>query len=169
MMGLGQPFWTELQQESVTTRRLLERLPGSALSWKPHEKSMSMGHLAVHIARLLQWLNSILHQDDFDLDADSSDFGMPDPDNVAGILELFDQALAKAVEALKMLPDERLSDLWRMRKSEQILIEMPRSSVIRTLLSHVIHHRGQLSVYLRLQNVPLPPIYGPTADESPAP
>ena len=164
-MSLNEPFWMELQHESATTRRLLERLPGSALSWKPHEKSMSMGHLAIHIARLLQWLNSILHQDDFDIDADSSDFKIPDPDSVSGILNLFDQALATAVEALKKQPDERLLALWRMRKGEQIIIEMPRTSVIRSLLSHVIHHRGQLSVYLRLQNVPLPFIYGPTADE----
>jgi uncharacterized damage-inducible protein DinB len=164
MMSLNQPFWMELQDESATTRRLLERLPGSALSWKPHEKSMSMGHLAVHIARLLQWLNSILHQDDFDVD--STDFKMPEPDSVAGILELFDQALATAVEALKKQPDDRLLALWRLRKGEQVIFEMPRTSVIRSLLNHVIHHRGQLSVYLRLQNVPLPPIYGPTADEA---
>lgn len=164
-MGLSQPFWMELKDESTTTRRLLERLPENALLWKPHEKSMSMGHLAVHIAQLIQWLNSILNQDEFDLD--SPDFKMPDPDSVAGILELFDQALATTVEALKKQPDERLLAPWRMRKGEQIILEMPRTSVIRTLLSHVIHHRGQLSVYLRLQNVPLPPIYGPTADETP--
>jgi uncharacterized damage-inducible protein DinB len=156
----------ELQQESATTRRLLERLPGSALSWKPHERSMSMGHLAVHIGRLLQLLNSILNQDDFDVA--STDFQMPEPDSVAGILELFDQALATAVEALKKQPDERLLALWRFRNGEHVIFEMPRTSVIRSMvLNHTIHHRGQLSVYLRLQNVSLPPIYGPTADETP--
>lgn len=164
-MSLSQPFWMELQQESATTRRLLERVPGSALSWKPHEKSMSMGHLAVHIAGLLQWLKSILHQDDYDLA--STDLKMQEPDSVAGILELFDQALATAIEALKEQPDERLLALWRLKMGEQVILEMPRTSAIRSLLSHVIHHRGQLSVYLRLQNVPLPPIYGPTADETP--
>ena len=165
-MSLGQPFLMELQQESATTRRLLERLPESALSWKPHEKSMSMGHLAVHIARLLQLLNSILHQDDYDVA--SQDFKMPEPDNRAGVLELFDQALTTAVEALKSQPDERLLALWRLRNGEQVIFEMPRTSVIRSMiLNHMTHHRGQLSVYLRLQNVPLPPIYGPTADETP--
>jgi uncharacterized damage-inducible protein DinB len=166
-MSLSQPFLMELQQESATTRRLLERLPESALSWKPHEKSMSMGHLAVHIARLLQLLNSILHQDEYDVA--SSGFGMPEPDSRAGILELFDQALAAAVEALKKQPDERLLALWRLRNGEQLIFEVPRTSVIRTMiLNHTIHHRGQLSVYLRLQNVPLPPIFGPTADETPS-
>jgi uncharacterized damage-inducible protein DinB len=164
MMISSQPFWKELQDESVTTRRLLERLPGNALSWKPHEKSMSMGHLAVHLAALLKWLNSIVHQDDYDVT--STDLKINDPDNVGGILELFDQSLAIAVEALKKQPDEKLQDLWRLRNGKQLIFEIPRALVIRSVLNHLIHHRGQLSVYLRLQNVPLPPIYGPTADET---
>ncbi len=165
-MNLGQPLLMELQQESAVTRRLLERLPEGALSWKPHEKSMSMGHLAVHIARLLQLLNFVLHQEDYDVA--SSDLRTPDPDSRAGILELFDQALAKALEGLKKQPDEKLSALWRLRNGKQIIVEMPRTSAIRSMIvNHIIHHRGQLSVYLRLQNIPLPPIYGPTADETP--
>ena len=163
-MSLSQPFWMELQQESATTRRLLERLPGSALSWKPHEKSMTMGHLAIHLVQLVKWLNSILLRDEFDVA--TNDLKMPEPDNVAGILELFDQALAATGETLKQQPDDRLLALWRMKMGEQVLFEMPRTSAIRTaILNHMIHHRGQLSVYLRLQDVPLPPIYGPTADE----
>ena len=127
---------------------------------------MSMGHLAVHLARLLQLLNSVLLQEDYDVA--SSDPKMPEPDSRAGILELFDQALAAAVEALKKQPDERLLALWRLRYGKQVIFEMPRTSVIRTMiLNHTIHHRGQLSVFLRLQNVPLPPVYGPTADETP--
>jgi uncharacterized damage-inducible protein DinB len=166
MMSLYEPLLTELQQESATTRRLLERLPEGAFSWKPHEKSMSMGHLAVHIARLLQLLNSVLNQDDYDIA--SSGFGMMEPDSRAGILDLFDRALDAAGETLKKQPDERLLALWRMRNGEQVIFQMPRTSVIRTMiLNHITHHRGQLSVYLRLQNVPLPPIYGPTADETP--
>jgi len=165
-MSLSQPFWMELQQESAATRKMLERLPEDALAWKPHEKSMSMGHLAVHIARLLQLLEIIVHQDDFDVA--SGQFSAPEPDSVAGILQLFDGALATAVQALKDLPDEKLTALWRLEMGEQIIAEMPRASFIRSMvLSHVIHHRGQLSVYLRLQNVPLPPVYGPTADETP--
>jgi uncharacterized damage-inducible protein DinB len=164
-MSLSQPFLMELQGEAATTRKLLERLPGSALSWKPHEKSMSMGHLAVHLCVLLRWLNSIVHQDDYDVT--STDLAIQDPDSVAGILELFDQSLAIAVEALKKLPDERFLNPWRLRNGKQLIFEMPRASVIRSVLSHLIHHRGQLSVYARLQNVPLPPIYGPTADEAP--
>jgi uncharacterized damage-inducible protein DinB len=165
MMSLSEPFWMELEHESATTRKLLERLPGGALAWKPHEKSMSMGHLAFHIATLLRWANSILVQDDFDVA--STDLKVPEPDSVPGILELFDQALATAVITLKKQPDERLLALWRLRMDEQVILEMPRISAVRTLiLNHLIHHRGQLSVYLRLQNVPLPSIYGPTADEA---
>ena len=164
-MSLSQPFWMELEQESATTRKLLERLPGSMLSWKPHERSMSMGHLALHIVSLLRWLDSILHRDDFDVA--SPDFKMPEADSVAGVLELYDQALVAAVEALKKQPDEKLLVMWRMRVGEKVIVEMPRTSAIRSLLNHLVHHRGQLSVYLRLQNVPLPPIYGPTADEAP--
>ncbi len=163
-MSLSQPFWMELQQESATTRRLLERLPESALSWKPHEKSMSMGHLAFHVVTLVRWLNYILLQDDFDVA--SPDLRTPEPDSVAGILEAFDKALDTAVETLKKQPDERLLAMWRLRNGEHVIFEMPRTSAVRTgVLNHIVHHRGQLSVYLRLQNVPLPPIYGPTADE----
>jgi uncharacterized damage-inducible protein DinB len=164
MMSLSEPFWVELQDESATTRKLLERLPGSGLSWKPHEKSMSLGHLALHLAGLLQMLNSVLHQDDFDVA--SADLKMPEADSVAGILELFDQALATVIVALKKQPDERMLALWRLRIGEKVIAEVPRTSAIRSMLNHMVHHRGQLSVYLRLQNVPLPPIYGPTADEA---
>jgi uncharacterized damage-inducible protein DinB len=161
----SQPFWMELQQESAITRKLLERLPEIALLWKPHEKSMSMVHLAVHLAALTRWFDFIVRQDDYDVS--SNNLKMRDPDSVAAILELFDQSLTIAVEALKKQPDERLLDLWRLRNNEQLIFEMPRGLVIRTVLKHLIHHRGQLSVYLRLQGVPLPPIYGPTADEAP--
>ena len=165
-MNLSQPFWMELQQESAATRKMLERLPESALSWKPHEKSMPMGHLAVHIARLLQLLEIIVNRDDFDVASQA--FGVPEPDTVAGILELFDQALAAAVRALKDLPDDRLAVQWRMNVGGRLIAEMPRASAIRSVvLNHAIHHRGQLSVYLRLRNVPLPAVYGPTADEMP--
>jgi uncharacterized damage-inducible protein DinB len=161
----NQPFWMELQQESATTRKLLERLPENALSWKPHEKSMPMGRLAVHLAALTRWFYFIVHQDDYDVT--STDLRMQDPDGVAGILELFDQSLTIAVEALKKQPDERLLDLWCLRNGEQLIVEMPRGLFIHAVLKHLIHHRGQLSVYLRLKDVPLPPIYGPTADEVP--
>jgi uncharacterized damage-inducible protein DinB len=163
-MSLSQPILTELKQEAATTRKLFERLPESALSWRPHEKSMTMGHLAYHIATLVRWLNFILLRDDYD--AASNELNSPEPDSVASLLEMFDQALAAASESLKQLPDEKLAVQWRFRFGEQVIMEMPRASAIRTaILNHLIHHRGQLSVYLRLQNIPLPFIYGPTADE----
>jgi uncharacterized damage-inducible protein DinB len=163
-MSLSQPILMELQQESATTRKLFERLPQNSLLWKPHEKSMTMGHLAFHIATLIRWLNIILHRDEFD--AASNELNLPEPDSVAGLLEMLDQALATASKSLKEIPDEKLAALWRFKFGEQTIAEMPRASAVRTvILNHLIHHRGQLSVYLRLQNVPLPFIYGPTADE----
>ena len=163
-MSLSQPLSMELQQESATTRRLFERLPESSLLWQPHIKSMSMGRLAAHIVQLIQLLNAVLLQDDYDV---ASTEKTAEPENVAAILRLFDQSLAAAAENLKKQSDERLSATWRFRMGEQVIFELPRTLAIRSvILNHLIHHRGQLSVYLRLQNVPLPSIYGPTADET---
>jgi uncharacterized damage-inducible protein DinB len=165
-MSTSQSFCKELQDESAKTRKMIERIPEAALLWKPHEKSMTMGQLAVHLGRLLQLLHSILTRGDFDVA--SADFQASDPDSVTGILELFDQALATAVETLKKQPEERFFGLWCLRNGNQVIFEMSRASAIRSMiLNHMIHHRGQLSVCLRLQNVPLPPVYGPTADEVP--
>ena len=165
-MNISEPIIAELRHEAATTRRLLERVPQDSLEWQPHEKSMTMGRLAAHIAGLPRLLVAALTLDEYDtndLRAQS-----PPADNVARILEAYDKNVAEALESLKTLSEERLLNPWRYRNGEQVLFEMPRLAVIRfVVLNHIVHHRGQLSVYLRLRDVPLPSVYGPTADESP--
>ena len=164
-MNLTELILGELQYEAATTRKMLERVPQASFTWKPHEKSMTLGQLTGHVANLFgTWLTATLSQDEFDL-ADSHPL---QAENVSEILEHFDQNIASAFELLKTQSDERLLATWRLKRGGQVLFEMPRWAVFRSMvLNHIIHHRGQLSVYLRLQNVPLPPVYGPTADERP--
>ncbi len=165
-MSLIEPIIAELQHEAATTRKLLERVPEEAFSWQPHEKSMTLGRLAGHIAELYTFAAPILNQDE--LDFATGNYEPFSPADAAELLEKFDKNVADAIEILKTQTDDRLLAAWRMRSGEQVFFERPRITVIRSfMLNHIVHHRGQLSVYLRLQNVPLPPMYGPTADESP--
>jgi uncharacterized damage-inducible protein DinB len=156
----------EIQQEAVTTRRLLERVPQASFSWQPHEKSMTLGRLATHLATIpARWLGLVFTQDELDL---AAPFTPPNLDDVNGILELFDTNLARALELVKAQSDEQMLAPWRLRMGAKVVAEMPRYAFVRGLgLNHIVHHRGQLAVYLRLLNVPLPSIYGPTADEAP--
>jgi uncharacterized damage-inducible protein DinB len=164
-MNLTEMILAEIQQEAATTRKMLERVPQDSFAWKPHEKSMELGRLAAHVANLFgTWMQASLSQDEFNL----NDSHPSKEENVAGILEAFDRNVAKTIGVLKTLSDERMFTTWRLKRGEQVLFELPRWAVIRSsVINHIIHHRGQLSVYLRLQNVPLPPVYGPTADELP--
>jgi len=163
-MNLIDPVLAELAHESATTRRLLDRVPERHLAWKPHEKSMTLGRLATHIAEIPGWVGSIVEKDEFDIGAGG--YVPPTIDRVPEIVAMFDRSVAAATETLKRQSNDRLLAKWQLKKKGQLVVEMPRMGMIRTLLmNHLIHHRGQLSVYLRLQNVPLPSIYGPTADE----
>ncbi|MDT5060156.1 MAG: hypothetical protein QOH63_615 [Acidobacteriota bacterium] len=162
-MKLIEPMIAELQHEATSTRKMLERVPQESLSWQPHEKSMTLGRLASHIAMLPGLFIAKLNQDELD----RSELKPPPADSVAAILETFDQNIAGSFEVLKTQSEERLLASWRYRDGEKIIFEMPRVAVFRLIaLNHLIHHRGQLSVYLRLLNVPLPSVYGPTADET---
>jgi uncharacterized damage-inducible protein DinB len=162
-MNLIDAIVMELSQEAATTRRLLERIPAQHLTWKPHEKSMTMGRLATHIAEISDWVSTILDKDGFEIGA--SNYTPQTAGTVAEVLSMFDKNVPMAEAAIRRQTLDRLSATWRLTKQGQVLLEMPRMGMIRTLLlNHFIHHRGQLSVYLRLKDVPLPSIYGPTAD-----
>jgi uncharacterized damage-inducible protein DinB len=163
-MNLIEPMIAELQHEAATTRRLLERVPQEQLAWQPHAKSMTLGRLAAHIANLPGMIIGALSGDE--LDAGDLKSQSPPEDNVPSIVAAFDEKIARVLELLKTQSDERLLTPWRYVNGEQVIFEMPRLAVIRLVgINHIIHHRGQLSVYLRLLDVPLPSVYGPTADE----
>jgi uncharacterized damage-inducible protein DinB len=153
----------EFDHEMGTTRRLLERMPDAQLEWKPHEKSMTLGGLATHLANLPNWGTTILTDASYDLAA-----GPPNltaSASRAEVLANFDRATAQTRAALDK-SDAELTAQWKLKRGDQEMFSMPRSAAFRTfVLYHIIHHRGQLSVYLRLNGVPVPAIYGPSADE----
>ena len=165
-MSLVDPIIAEFKHEAATTRKMLERVPQDAFAWQPHEKSMTLGRLSSHIVEMYSFTGPILTQDE--LDFATGKYEPFAPAGVAELLEVFDKNVADLIEMLRTQTDDRMLGSWRLRSGDQVFFEMPRVAVIRSfMLSHIIHHRGQLSVYLRLQNVPLPPVYGPTADEAP--
>lgn len=164
-MSICEPLAAEFEQEAKTTRRLLERVPEASLGWKPHEKSMSLGQLAGHVAQLPALTVVALTQDEFDFA--TAGWKPFSPQSTAELVEQFDANVKAAAETLKSTADERMGEKWKLRSGDHVLFEMPRALVVRFVgLNHVIHHRGQLSVYLRLLDVPLPSIYGPSADEA---
>lgn len=151
----------EFDTEMATTRRLLERVPDDKAAWKPHEKSFSLGHLAQLVSWMPGWIAQALHHSELDL-AKGAGYGEA---TRAQLLEAFDEGVAASRRALKEVTGSGLDLSWSLKRGEQVLWSAPRRAVVRAHLNHLIHHRGQLSVYLRLVDVPLPSIYGPTADE----
>ena len=153
----------EFDHEMTMTRRLLERVPDEQLAWKPHAKSMSVGGLATHLSNLPWWGLVTLNDPEFDLSAfpNQAEAGSRDQ-----ILEAFDRNVRATRAALTVKSDAELMVPWSLKRAGQTIFSMPKASVWRSfVLSHVIHHRGQLSVYLRLLDVPVPSIYGPSADD----
>ena len=159
-MDLIEAFRTELRVEAAATRRMLERVPPESLAWKPHQRSRTLGQVAAHVADIPGLFIAPLLQDDFDRHGVPAATG-----GVAELVSTFDRNVASAQETLAALSADRLLAPWRYRHGERVVFELPRYVVLRsTALNHLIHHRGQLSVYLRLLDVPLPAVYGPTAD-----
>lgn len=151
----------EFDQEMATTRRLLERVPGDQGQWKPHEKSFPLGHLAQLVALMPGWITQTLLKPDIDL-ASGSGYSY---EETATLLALFDRNVQEAREALSSVTGAELDASWSLKRGGEVLMTFPRRVVVRQHLSHLVHHRGQLTVYLRLLDVPIPSIYGPTADE----
>jgi len=151
----------EFDQEMATTRRLLERVPEEKGPWKPHEKSFALGHLAQLVAWMPGWIRTTLRESEINL-ASSGGYSFEATDT---LLQAFDQNVQDARDALASVTGDALDASWSLKRGEQVLFTAPRGLVIRQHLNHLIHHRGQLTVYLRLIDVPIPSIYGPTADE----
>ena len=160
------PLLNEFREEVAITRRILERVPVDKLTWKPHAKSMTLGQLAWHVATIPGGIARIARQDSFDVLSGS--FVPPQPASLQEILAAYEQAVPDAEKFLSELTDDRAQTSWRLMKGDWELFQQPRINVVRTImLNHWYHHRGQLSVYLRLLDVALPVIYGRSADEDP--
>ena len=165
-MSIADTLLPEFDREMGVTRRLLERMPDAAFDWKPHPKSMTLGRLAEHLAELPQWVGATISRDDIDLDASRPADYVP-PATRAAVLALFDLNVSAARAALANRTDPELLAPWTLLKGGQPMFTMPKASVLRSFVfNYIVHHRGQLSVYLRMHDVPLPSIYGPSADEA---
>jgi uncharacterized damage-inducible protein DinB len=164
LMLLKDLLLAEFDHEMGTTRRLLERLPDDRLGWRPHQKSMPLGDLATHLVNLPTWGRAILKDPSFDL----ASLPAPEPAMTTRttILDTFDETV-RHTRSLMDQSDTEYAAPWSLLRSGQQVFSMPRVAAFRTfVISHTIHHRGQLSVYLRINGIPLPPIYGPSADEA---
>jgi uncharacterized damage-inducible protein DinB len=166
MASIGEPLVNELREEAATTKRVLERVPGDKLSWRPHAKSMTLGQLALHVATIPGNLARMAQLDEFD--ASQANFEPPAPRDLAEIHAALEQSLKDAENCIGNMSEESAMGHWRLTMKEKTMLTMPRRAVLRSLmLNHWYHHRGQLSVYLRLLDVPVPVIYGRSADENP--
>jgi uncharacterized damage-inducible protein DinB len=154
----------ELEQEAQTTRRVLERVPGDRLAWKPHDRSMSLGQLALHIASMPGAIAEITQISPFPV----PEFEQPSAKSATELVPTLEQSVVKARSILQKLDDADLGKIWRVMDGDRQVMALPVGAALRTLmLNHWYHHRGQLSVYLRQVGVPVPSIYGPSADENP--
>lgn len=162
-MAFTDALLPEFDHEMATTRKLLERLPDARLGWKPHDRSMSLGRLATHLAEIPQWSKHIICEDGIDL---KGNYQPHEEQSAAAILALFDAAVAESRRAIASRSDAELMAPWTFKAYGKTMFTMPRVAVMRSMLfNHMVHHRGQLSVYLRLNDVPVPAMYGPSADE----
>ena len=165
-MSLVDTILAEFDNEMALTRRVLERAPGSAFTWRPHDKSWTLGELCTHLTNLLHWGNQILTRDGYDIVTDATPKS-PALDSPASVLAAFDGRVSEVRARFTGMIDAELSTPWVLTRNGTVLMSTPRIAAFKQFtLNHLVHHRGQLSVYLRLQNVPLPPLYGPTADEA---
>lgn len=160
-MHINELLLAQLEREVASTRKTVERVPEGKNDWKPHPKSMELGYLASLVAGMFGWIAMMVETEFLDLGSG----GGPTATTNADRLALFDQSVAKAKQALSGTTDEHLLKPWQLRVHGQVVDEKPRHVMIADTISHLAHHRGQLTVYLRLNDQPVPSIYGPTADE----
>lgn len=161
-MTIAENLLAQLEREIAPTRKMLERVPDGMPDWKPHPKSMPLGYLSLLVATMFGWIATMVDSDDLDL----ASGGKQEPaSTVPERLALFDKSVADARRALSGTTDDHLLKPWKLLVGGNVVDEKPRHIMITDTFSHIAHHRGQLTVYLRLNDRPLPSIYGPTADE----
>jgi uncharacterized damage-inducible protein DinB len=160
-MTIAEKLLPEFDLEMATTRRLLERVPSDKGEWKPHPKSFSLGHLAQLVATMPGWLTRMVRNPEIDLGKGPG----YSYESTETLLEKFDANVREAREAIASAKDSTFDEPWSLKMHSQVLFTQPRGDAVRGTINHLIHHRGQLTVYLRMVDVPIPSIYGPTADE----
>lgn len=167
-MSIAASILPEFEMEMANTRKTLERIPSDKFDYKPHGKSMTMIGLATHITNMIGWGTTTLTQDEFDVQPPGAPPYKEEPaSSVANLLEKFDQGIVACRAALVATSDEAMMKPWSLLSGGQAIFTQPRGGVFRgMILNHLIHHRAQLSVYLRMNDVPVPALYGPSADES---
>jgi len=161
----GAMLLPEFDVEAAQTRKTLERVPAEHFAWRPHAKSYTLGELATHLAEVVHWLPVSLDRELLDLDQDAPERLVPT--SAAELVDYFDRGVVAARKALEGASEELLQESWSLKVGGQVVLTMPKAAVVRSfVLSHGIHHRAQLGVYLRLLDVPVPAVYGPSADEA---
>ena len=168
-MAISEVLLPEFDQEMASARRTLERVPGDKFDWRPHEKSGTMLWLAGHLANIPTWATMTIGQDEMDLSPGGESPPTPEPPaNVEALLATFDKNVTAARAAIAGVSDEELMKTWTLLQNGKAMLTMPKVAVLRTfVMNHLIHHRAQLGMYLRLNDLPVPSIYGPSADENP--
>lgn len=161
-MSIGDTFAKDLEHESKSARQMLERISSDAFGWKPHEKSMSMEQLAGLVAGVFGWFELMVDHPELDFAKAEQP---PKVNSPKDLVALLDANLAKSISTLRNAKDETFSENWKLRHGDQIFMEITKGEVCRQTFGHLAHHRGQLSVYMRLKDIPVPSIYGPTADD----
>lgn len=159
-------FSAQLEREAAISRRALERAPEGRPDWKPHEKSMPLGYLSTLVATMPSWIDMAITQDELDLNPPGgSGYKPPATATTRELLQAHDESVAKGRDALRNTTDAHLMTPWRLLVAGRVVMESPRHVVIADTFMHLAHHRGQLTVYLRLNGAPVPSIYGPSADD----
>jgi len=167
-MTMGSVMAAEFEHEAANTRKLLGRVPWERADWRPHPKSMAMGRLAMHVAGLAGWAAGVVGADGLDLASPAAAAMVPPPTtSTEELLAFFDRNVATSRAAIAGASDESLGQTWTLRHGDRVLLSLPRAAALRGMvMNHGIHHRAQLGVYLRLNDVPIPGMYGPSADEA---
>ena len=166
-MVIAERFLDDFEDEMERLRQVLERAPADHFAWRPHPRSRSLGELALHLARIPGWAGSMLERDAYDLAHEGAPQGRTPPPERADVLALLERNCARARVAIAGASDAELSAPWRLERGGEVVRTLPRVRALRTyLIDHVIHHRGQLGVYLRLLDAPVPALYGSSADEA---
>ncbi len=163
-MTLGQMLAGELQHEAANTRKLLALIPANKADWKPHPKSFALGKLAMHVADMHSWIAMTVNTTELDFaSGDHAPKPFTTAEDLTGVL---DKHVADAMTALAAAPDEGMGEMWTLRMGETVILALPRAQMLRSMVfNHIVHHRAQLTVYLRLLDIPIPGLYGPSADE----